>query len=367
MAGTYRANPVACRAVAKAPPQEEIESLLDRAAAAYEDGRWDDVLSLSRQALAQDRKHPEALHFEATALAERGDLDASLAAFRRALAAVPDDADLVLGAADVLVSRFGEDRSAVEEGLSLCKRGRALAARRGDRELQYEFWLLEAVGLNQLGECGEALERADRALEQKAGGVDALRERAVALFELCRFAEAEKDLQKLAAKAPDDAWAQHYLGLAAERRGDGREAKRRFERARKLDPEEFPAPVTLTEEEFDRAVADAMEKLPAHVKPYLGNTTISVEGLPDEEDLTSSDPPLSPCILGVFRGTPIGERSVTSSADHFPAAIVLYQKNLERFARTRAELIEQIGITLLHEVGHLVGLDEEDLWERGLE
>jgi predicted Zn-dependent protease with MMP-like domain len=103
------------------------------------------------------------------------------------------------------------------------------------------------------------------------------------------------------------------------------------------------------------------------VKPYLENTTISVEPLPGEEDLTSSDPPLSPCILGVFRGTPIGERSVTSSADHFPAAIVLYQRNLERFARTREELLEQIGITLLHEVGHLVGLDEEDLWERGLE
>src|SRR5262245_26783567 len=137
--------------VAKAPPREEIESLLDQAAAAYEGGRWEEVLSLSRQALAQDKKHPEALHFEATALAESGDLDASLAAFRRALAAVPEDADLVLGAADVLVSRFGEDRAAVEEGLLLCKRGRALASKRGDRELQYELWLLEAVGLNQLG------------------------------------------------------------------------------------------------------------------------------------------------------------------------------------------------------------------------
>ncbi len=46
---------------------------------------------------------------------------------------------------------------------------------------------------------------------------------------------------------------------------------------------------------------------------------------------------------------------------------MLYQRNLERFARTREELIEQIGITVMHEVGHLIGLDEDDLWERGLD
>jgi predicted Zn-dependent protease with MMP-like domain len=46
---------------------------------------------------------------------------------------------------------------------------------------------------------------------------------------------------------------------------------------------------------------------------------------------------------------------------------VLYQRNLERFARDREELVEQIRITLLHEVGHFLGLDEEQLRERGLE
>ena len=95
--------------------------------------------------------------------------------------------------------------------------------------------------------------------------------------------------------------------------------------------------------------------------------TIAIEDIPSDEDLTSSKPPLSPMILGVFRGTPVGERSVFNPYDHFPASIVLYQRNLERFAKTREELIEQIGITLMHEVGHLIGLDEEDLWERGLE
>ena len=52
---------------------------------------------------------------------------------------------------------------------------------------------------------------------------------------------------------------------------------------------------------------------------------------------------------------------------HFPSGIVLYQKNLERLVRSREELLREIGVTLVHEVGHFLGLDEEELWERGLE
>jgi predicted Zn-dependent protease with MMP-like domain len=52
---------------------------------------------------------------------------------------------------------------------------------------------------------------------------------------------------------------------------------------------------------------------------------------------------------------------------HLPSSIVLYQRNLERFAESRAELVEQIGVTLVHEVGHFLGLDEEELYQRGLE
>ena len=52
---------------------------------------------------------------------------------------------------------------------------------------------------------------------------------------------------------------------------------------------------------------------------------------------------------------------------HFPSSIVLYQDNLQRFARTREELVEEIAITLQHEVGHFLGLDEEELERLGLD
>jgi len=83
--------------------------------------------------------------------------------------------------------------------------------------------------------------------------------------------------------------------------------------------------------------------------------------------LRAADPPLSPSVLGMFRGAPFGQKASMDPWSHFPSSIVLYQRNLELFARDREELVEQIGVTLLHEVGHFLGLDEEDLARLGLD
>ena len=355
------------RGSSRSRSSEEAGPLLDQAADAFEEGRFDEVVSLADRALQLDARSAPARHFRAAGLVEAGRAEEALEEYERALKLDADDPEIVLGMADLLICRPGEDRAMVERGLALCQRGRKLARRSGDVDLEFEFLLLEGTARNQLGECAQAIEVLDEALAIIPDSVDAALERAIALFELCRFDEAQRALKKLIQQAPEEPWAHHYLGLIAERRKDAREAKKHFARAQSLAPEEFPPPVRLDDDAFDRAVEDAVAQLPVHVKQYLENATIAVEPIPSDEDLTSSDPPLSPSILGVFRGTPVGERSVTNAFDHFPASIVLYQRNLERFARNREELIEQIGITLMHEVGHLIGLDEHDLWERGLE
>jgi predicted Zn-dependent protease with MMP-like domain/Flp pilus assembly protein TadD len=345
----------------------DAEERLDGVARAFESEDFEGALAQAEAILKEAPGQPEALHYRAAALAELGQQEEAAQGYQQALKASPEDLELLLGAADFLICRMGEDREAVEEGLTLCGRGRKQAERADDVELVYEFLLLEGMGLNQVGECERALESLNAALEHMPRSVDARVERGIALFELCRFKDAQAAFDRLLKDAPDEAWAHHYLGLMAERRGDVKEAKKRFGKAQALLPEEFPPPVSLSEEDFDQALEAAVKALPEHVKGYLDNVTIAVEDIPSDEDLMDPSPPLSPSILGVFRGTPVGERSVTNAYDHFPAAIVLYQKNLERFARTREELIEQIGITVMHEVGHLVGLDEDDLWERGLD
>ncbi|WP_257455600.1 metallopeptidase family protein [Archangium lipolyticum] len=346
----------------------DVEVRLDGVAEAFEEGAFEEALAGVERLLAEAPELPEALHWRAAALVELGHLEEAVEAYGRALKVSPDDLELLFGAAECLVGRAGDEREAVEEGLALCARGRKMAQRAGDVELLFEFLLLEGTGLNQVGECVQALASLEAALGHMPRSVEARLERAIALFELCRFPEAQAAFEEVLRDAADEPWAHHYLGLLAERRGDGKEARKRFGKAQTLAPEEFPPPVELGEEAFDKAVEDAVKALPGHVKEYLDNVTIAVEEIPKDEDLLGESPPLSPCILGVFRGSPVGERnSILGGFDPYPASIVLYQKNLERFAKTREELIEQIGITVMHEVGHLMGLDEDDLWERGLD
>ena len=72
-------------------------------------------------------------------------------------------------------------------------------------------------------------------------------------------------------------------------------------------------------------------------------------------------------ILGLYRG-PVGRGPVGRGPHHSePTSIVLYRKNLARAVKTRAELCVQIRETLLHEIGHLEGLDEDDLRRRGMD
>ena len=91
-----------------------------------------------------------------------------------------------------------------------------------------------------------------------------------------------------------------------------------------------------------------------------------VEEVPSEDLCQEFDPPALPGeILGYFTGNTLIERSTEGVA--LPATIVLFRRNLERIAQDREHVVEEVRITVLHEIGHFLGLDEDDLEERGLD
>jgi predicted Zn-dependent protease with MMP-like domain/thioredoxin-like negative regulator of GroEL len=349
------------------PP--EVARLVDAAADAFEEGDTEAALARAEEALASAPRSVAALHYRAEALAALGRTDDALEAYERALAAGKDDPEVLLGAADLLVNRLPDDardREDLERALDLARRAGKLVRKGGDAGLAGEAAWLEGAALDQLGRPDEALPRLDDAAGALPDAPEVHLERGIALHELCRWDDAGAALLRAEALDPGDPWIQHHLGLVAERRGDPREARRRLERAQKLDPEAFPAPIALSPRAFDEVVEEAFARLPEKVRRYLENVAVTVEDLPSEEDLRASDPPLSPTILGMFRGPAYG-RGGADPWTHLPSAIVLYQRNLERFARSRAELAEEIGVTLVHEVGHFLGLDEDELYARGLD
>jgi predicted Zn-dependent protease with MMP-like domain len=140
------------------------------------------------------------------------------------------------------------------------------------------------------------------------------------------------------------------------------------ESGQRLDWQSDPRPVRLSREEFDAVVAEAVSLLPEPLRQALGRVAIVTEDLPSPEMLAGSGqkPPLrQDMLLGLFVGPVLKDLSAMASA-YYPPSIFLFQRNLERVCRTRPQLISQIRLTLHHELGHFLGLSEDDLAARGL-
>ena len=312
----------------------------------------------------------EAHHLRGAALAALGrDPDAQIA-FALALALDPDDPETLRAVADFYINgKTDRGRDALRLGLELAQRGsrRAQARRRRNAPLSADLAVLEAQALNDLGRSDEALARIEAALRLAPGRGDALHEKGVSLFDLSRFADAKLALTKALALQPDDAYTHQMLGLTLEQLREDKAADAELARALELAPTDLAAPVLISVPEFQQEVEDVVATLPADKRARVRSIKIEVVDLPDPADLAAVKPPFPPTILGLYRG-PVGHAaSLPAQAGEDPPSIALYRKNLARAVKTRAELSEQIRDTLLHEIGHLEGLDEDDLRRRGME
>ena len=189
--------------------------------------------------------------------------------------------------------------------------------------------------------------------------------RAMAHHELSRFAEAEADALRALAVHPGDAAAHDLLSRARDHLGDAEGAAEASEAAAELDPENFPEPLEMSDSEFDGLVEKAIADLPDKIREKLDELPVLVQPLPSNEMLTEVDPPLSPDSLGLFVGRHIFAQSHTA-VPGAPGAIFLFRKNLLRACSDADELAREVRVTVQHEVGHLMGLDEDELEDWGL-
>jgi tetratricopeptide (TPR) repeat protein len=346
-----------------APCQAHGAPPLEAAGLYLEAGQLREALSCAAQACALEPERVEAHATRGSALAALGRMEEAQLALARALALEPGHAEALLAAAHLYAVQLPSSRDRDELGALYAERGLTQYAQ--DKELLSRFAHVAAVAFNDLGQSSEALARATLALAHEPDSREAAYERALALFELCRFAEARQAFGELVGSPEHAAHAHHHLGLLLERQALWEQAQHHFNRAQALEPEHFPVPPVPTQEEFREEVARAVQGLPEDMRKDLAGVPVSAEDLPVEEDLISSEPPLSPAILGLFRGPPLSE---PCEGLEVPCrSVVLYRLNLARAVRSREELREQIRVTLLHEVGHLRGEDDDELAARGLE
>ena len=332
----------------------------------YDKGQYDEALACAAQASAVMPNEPQAHSEHAAALAALAMYDEARVAYARALALNPNEADALLGAAHLYAVSLPSSRDRDELASIYAEKGLELSEVRSNAKLRAQFALISAMAFNDLGQARDALERADAVLTIEPGNPDAHYERSVALFELCRFSEAKTAFTRLLTDKEHAAHAHHHLGLLLEREHRWTQSEEHFAVARKLAPTEFWPAQLLSKEEFAAEVAKALSELPTDMQRDLKGVPVAAEDLPSSTDLTSGDPPLSPAILGLFRGPPLGE--ACTPAGHPPCrSVALYRRNLSRVAKTREELLKQIRLTLHHEIGHLRGEDDLELAARGLE
>lgn len=181
--------------------------------------------------------------------------------------------------------------------------------------------------------------------------------------------EEPVDLQAALAKAldwlaeePDSADAHYEAALAYESLEREVERRREMLEVLRLDALD-EAPPRDCEDIICDAVERALGELPPAILERIGPVTILVEPRPSRALVESG---VDARLLGFFEGATCEELS-GANAPAVPTRILVFSHNLAAAFEDEAELREEVRITVLHEVGHFFGLDEDDMVRLGLD
>lgn len=121
----------------------------------------------------------------------------------------------------------------------------------------------------------------------------------------------------------------------------------------------------LPPEAFEALVDEALASLPDDVKGWLDNIAIVVGDRPSPAQLASAGLRPGDLLFGLYVGVPRTKRGFTYG-EIVPDKVVIFQRSIERVCRTREELRERVRKTVLHEIGHHLGMDEGQLRAAGV-
>jgi predicted Zn-dependent protease with MMP-like domain len=113
--------------------------------------------------------------------------------------------------------------------------------------------------------------------------------------------------------------------------------------------------VEMSREDFEDAVRDALDEIPAELAELMDNVVVLVE----------DDPPPGEDLLGLYEGTPLTERGSWWAAGSLPDRITIYRRPTLALCEDREDVVEEVAVTVVHEVAHHFGIDDDRLHELG--
>lgn len=126
----------------------------------------------------------------------------------------------------------------------------------------------------------------------------------------------------------------------------------------------YPMPYHVSKAEFAAAVEEVLAALPEQFRQAVDETPIEILDRPSRKLLRELGMEDDELLMGLYTGVPLTERSVEHSG-RLPDKILLFQEDIELVSDSREQLMEEIRITLLHEIGHYFGMNEDDLDKLG--
>jgi len=113
--------------------------------------------------------------------------------------------------------------------------------------------------------------------------------------------------------------------------------------------------ITLSLERFQDLVREALDTVPAELAVHMDNCVVVIEDAPPADD---------PELLGLYEGTPLTERD-SSYTLALPDRITIFRRSILEICETEEEVTEEVRITVVHEIAHHFGIDDDRLHELG--
>ena len=120
--------------------------------------------------------------------------------------------------------------------------------------------------------------------------------------------------------------------------------------------------VDMTQEAFEEAVAEALDLIPVELTEQMDNVVVLVEDEPTAEQLEGNE---DEDLLGIYEGTPLTEWDSWWAAGSLPDRITIFRGPTLRLCESAEEVVEEVAITVVHEVAHHFGIDDARLHDLG--
>ena len=118
----------------------------------------------------------------------------------------------------------------------------------------------------------------------------------------------------------------------------------------------------MDKNKFEDLVEKAYNNIPQKFRDKIDNVAITVEDYPSAEDLETLKIRGKGLLLGLYRGTPLPQRSVWQGV-RLPDEIVIYQKDIEKVCKTEEDIEERVNEVLQHEIAHYFGFNDDEIYE----